>query len=79
MTYEEAVRDLVHWRSGHDFFTCKLYDLMTKADPRNFAKLSEAFPTEALAFSNWLKCSDEEKFFSKILESKNGPKNDQSQ
>lgn len=65
--YKAAVQNLVYWQQGQSFFTAKLFELMAKADVKNFAKLAMAYPAEAKAFSDWYHASNPEKFFEEVL------------
>ncbi len=60
---KEAVFNLKCWQSGHNFFTCQLYELIGKADASNKAKLRRAFPVEVAAFEEWQAAKNEEEFF----------------
>ena len=53
LTHLKAI-DIPAWqyRRG-DWFTLKLFSLMTKADETNFWRLAEVFPMEAQAFKWW--------------------------
>lgn len=68
---EEAIQELYYWQ-GHDeeadWFTAKLYDLITKADRSNMIKLCAGFPAEVLAWHMWQDSRDEKEFFGEWLE-----------
>lgn len=59
-----AVFDLylfLHQRAGS--FMSALFDCFMKADPNNFQKLGQSFPSQALAVSMWRHCENEAEFF----------------
>lgn len=59
MSYEEAVRELYFWQySNTGCFHNMLFDLMQKADIKNYVKLCTAFPHECHAFTEWMASSD---------------------
>lgn len=54
--YQQHLRtiDIEAWENGRgDWFTIHLFNLMSKADGSNFAKLSSVYPEEAAAFTWW--------------------------
>lgn len=64
-TVKEAIEELFHWQhsSKPDWFTARLYDLISHADSFNRQRLSIAFPAEVLAWSMWHEAPDGEEFF----------------
>ena len=63
--YEKRCFDLFLWQHGDDFFTCKLYSLIQKADMDNRNKLRQCFPVEVAVFEEWYNTATEEEFFMK--------------
>lgn len=54
-----AIGALYNWQvRGGTNFTCRLYQLMHKADRQNLSKLAEAFPAEYLAYHSWLRAGN---------------------
>ena len=50
---KQCLRDIIHWDRGDTYYTCKLFDLMCKADANNFDRLIIAYPVEANAWTIW--------------------------
>lgn len=61
----KAAFDLKCWQQGQDFFTCKLFDLIAKADSNNRNKIRIAFPAEVSIFEEWQRSRDKNSFFKK--------------
>ena len=52
--YHLRTIDIPAWENGTgDWFTIKLFSLMSKADGINFSRLESAFPEEAEAWVWW--------------------------
>lgn len=62
---DKAVKELFYWQFGNNptNFTARLFDLMTKADLENAARLAKAFPVEAQAYLLWYHAPDANAFF----------------
>lgn len=60
---QQAVEKLYYWQTGGTSFTCKLFELMCKADSTNLAKLTAAYPNEAYALGQWRQSPDPRSFF----------------
>lgn len=60
LTLREARERLRYWRRGGDSFTCKLYELISKADASNRFILGAAFPNEFKAWLEWYSAESEE-------------------
>jgi hypothetical protein len=50
-----AVRELYYWQYDYDpsRFSCKLFDLIAKADPMNRERIRRGFPAHVLAYDLW--------------------------
>lgn len=63
-SFREAVDLLYSWKyHAGDNFSSLLFNLITKADAANRARLQAAFPLEFRAWSMWLYSVDEKEFF----------------
>lgn len=60
--YEHAFDQLWYWRNNGSSFTCRLFDLMAKADTENLNQLEVAFPTQVFAFRCWQRFSEQDLF-----------------
>ncbi len=59
---------LKEWQThGGNNFSCKLFDLMCKADAENFRKIFNGFPARTTAYILWYLAPDKEVLFNKYL------------
>ena len=64
MDEKEAITSLYDWQiQGGDSFTCKLFELMMKADINNKIKLAGAFPAEAKVLNDWYSSPNPDEYF----------------
>lgn len=59
-SFERAVQELYFYEitGTAGGFQTALFDLMQRADPRNFDKLAKAFPHQAAALQSWQVAGD---------------------
>ena len=62
-TPAQAYQRILTWRNGRgSSFSCKLFELLQKADPENSERLIGAFPIQSAVFYEWYYSKDEEFF-----------------
>ena len=63
---KEAAFKLYLWQyTDQNFYTCRLYDLFSKADLFHLGKLAAIYPAEVAVFREWRAEIDPLKFFLK--------------
>lgn len=60
-----ALGEVRRWQEGATNFTCKLMELIAKADCNNKMKIAKAFPEEVLAYLMWYHNESDKKYENK--------------
>lgn len=58
-----AVEALYYWQQGGTSFSCKIFELLGKADAENRAKLSCSWPELCSAYDHWHAAPSSDAFF----------------
>lgn len=61
-----ALGEVRRWQGGATNFTCKLMELIAKADCENKKKIAKAFPEEVFAYLMWYHNESDEKYENKV-------------
>lgn len=68
LDYQSAIKDLKNWQDGdEESFYSYLFSLFQIAEPNEFERLSNAFPIEAKAYTDWDTAEDPDIFIETIL------------